>query len=421
MARVEKTVFISYRRTNAPWALAIFQNLHNNGYDVFFDYEGIASGDFEGVILGNIRARAHFIVLLTPSALERCSEPTDWLRREIEEALAIKRNIVPLMLEGFDFGTPAIANQLTGKLAALRKYNALDVPASYFMAAMDRLREKFLNVPLEGVLHPASPAAQEATESQQAAAGTAPAVQEKELTAQQWFERGFDAKDLDEKIRFYSQAIRLESDFAVAFNNRGLALHEKGDLEDALKDYTEAIRLEPELAGTFYNRGRSHLAKGDSENAVKDCTKAIRLKPDYALAFIVRGLARKAMGDIEGALKDYDEAIRLKPDYAVTFNNRGITRKAKGDLTGALQDYNEAIRLKPDYANVYYNRTAIYRGMSNYGDAIADFQKYLDLGGGTQNGNQQEVKREIRDLRNKLAASQEKPKTSKMVKSRKKK
>jgi hypothetical protein len=106
MARVEKTVFISYRRTNAPWALAIFQNLNNNGYDVFFDYEGIASGDFEGVILGNIKARAHFIVLLTPSALERCNEPTDWLRREIETALASKRNIVPLMLEGFDFGTP---------------------------------------------------------------------------------------------------------------------------------------------------------------------------------------------------------------------------------------------------------------------------------------------------------------------------
>ena len=64
------------------------------------------------------------------------------MRREIEEALAIKRNIVPLMLEGFDFGTPAIANQLTGKLAALKKYNALDVPASYFMEAMERLREQ---------------------------------------------------------------------------------------------------------------------------------------------------------------------------------------------------------------------------------------------------------------------------------------
>ena len=70
MQFIEKTVFISYRRTNVPWALAIFQNLRQHGYDVFFDYSGIASGDFESVILGNINARAHFLVLLTPSALE---------------------------------------------------------------------------------------------------------------------------------------------------------------------------------------------------------------------------------------------------------------------------------------------------------------------------------------------------------------
>ncbi|CAG9189893.1 hypothetical protein BCAR13_100049 [Paraburkholderia caribensis] len=38
MDRVEKSVFISYRRTNAPWALAVFLNLTQHGYDVFFDY-----------------------------------------------------------------------------------------------------------------------------------------------------------------------------------------------------------------------------------------------------------------------------------------------------------------------------------------------------------------------------------------------
>jgi hypothetical protein len=66
MERIEKTVFISYRRTNIPWALAIFQNLTQHGYDVFFDYNGIAGGDFDRAILGNITARAHFLVLLTP-------------------------------------------------------------------------------------------------------------------------------------------------------------------------------------------------------------------------------------------------------------------------------------------------------------------------------------------------------------------
>src|SRR4051812_40091598 len=98
MLRTEKTVFISYRRTNAPWALAIYQHLTGHGYDVFFDFKGIASGDFEQVIVENIRARAHFLILLTPSALERCGDPIDWLRREIETALESKRNIVPLML-----------------------------------------------------------------------------------------------------------------------------------------------------------------------------------------------------------------------------------------------------------------------------------------------------------------------------------
>jgi len=119
-ARIEKTVFISYCRTNInmPWALAIYQHLTSQGYDIFFDYLSIPSGDFEKIVVENIRGRAHFIVVLTPSALERCNEPGDWLRREIETAIDEKRNIVPLMLESFDFGSPATIKALTGKIAS---------------------------------------------------------------------------------------------------------------------------------------------------------------------------------------------------------------------------------------------------------------------------------------------------------------
>jgi tetratricopeptide (TPR) repeat protein len=308
MERIEKTVFLSYRRTNIPWAIAIFQDLTHNGYDVFFDYLGIASGDFERIILGNITARAHFLVLLTPSALERCDDPVDWLRREIETALTYQRNIVPLMLEGFDFGTPKIASQLTGKLAALKRYNGLSIPPEYFLEAMVKLRGRYLNVPFASVLHPASPFAQQAAAEQKQAADAAPTVHEEELTAQQWFERGFAAADIDEKLRFYNEATRLQPDYAAAFNNRG---NVRSAIEDALQDYNEAIRL----------------------------------KPDFVKAFNNRGIARRDKGDIEGALQDYNEAIRLKPDDAAAFYNRGNARRDKGDMEGALQDYNEAIRL----------------------------------------------------------------------------
>jgi hypothetical protein len=168
MGRTERTVFVSYRRTDGPWGLAIFQDLTQHGYDVFIDYDGIASGNFETVIMENIRARAHFLVLLTPTALERCSDPKDWMRREIEAALDSRRNIVPLMLEGFDFSTPAIASQLTGKLASLKEeYNGLKIPeASFFSSQMERLRNEFLNVEVDAVLHPASDSAQQVATEQ---------------------------------------------------------------------------------------------------------------------------------------------------------------------------------------------------------------------------------------------------------------
>jgi tetratricopeptide (TPR) repeat protein len=310
MERIEKTVFISYRRTNVPWALAIHQNLTQYGYDVFFDYEGIASGDFEQMILENIRARAHFIVVLTPSALERCKDPGDWLRREIETALDTQRNIVPLMLEGFDFGAPAIATYLTGKLAALKSYNALPVPAAYFPEAMQRLRDKYLNVALDAVLHPASSGAKQAAKAQQAAAGAAPAVKEKELTAQEWFERGFKAAGPDEGVRCYTEAIRLQPDYAAAYNNRGIAHSDQGDLDGAIKDYDQALRL----------------------------------KPDDAPAYN-RGIARSDQGDLDGAIKDYDQAIRLKPDYADAYYNRALVWEEQANYSAAIDDYQKYLDL----------------------------------------------------------------------------
>jgi tetratricopeptide (TPR) repeat protein len=84
---------------------------------------------------------------------------------------------------------------------------------------------------------------------------------------------------------------------------------------------------------------------------------------------------------------------------------RMIVVRQKGDLEGALQDCNEAIRLKPDYANAFYNRALIQEGKANYKAAISDFQRYLDLGGGVRDGDQEEVEQKIRNLKKKLKQS----------------
>src|SRR5262245_9363174 len=99
-----RTVFICYRRDTSKYlARAIFQDLIANGYDTFLDVSTIDSGAFDSIILNQIGARMHFVVLLSPGALERCQQAGDWVRREVEEALRLKRNIVPITEEEFDY------------------------------------------------------------------------------------------------------------------------------------------------------------------------------------------------------------------------------------------------------------------------------------------------------------------------------
>lgn len=94
----QKTVFISYRRdaTGKLFARSLEQALKQRGYDVFLDVDCIASGKWEQQILTQVSSRAHFVLVLSQNALDRCAEANDWLRREYELAVRCTRNIVPI-------------------------------------------------------------------------------------------------------------------------------------------------------------------------------------------------------------------------------------------------------------------------------------------------------------------------------------
>ncbi len=103
-AMSEKTVFISYRRdaTGKAFARSLKQELTHSGYDVFLDVDCIDAGEWAAQILTQVPKRAHFLLLLTPGALDRCVDENDWVRREFLLALDRGRNIVPVREESVD-------------------------------------------------------------------------------------------------------------------------------------------------------------------------------------------------------------------------------------------------------------------------------------------------------------------------------
>jgi hypothetical protein len=99
-----KTVFISYRRDPIGKAFArmLQQALKLQGYDVFLDVDNLDAGKWAEQILTQVPKRSHFLLLLTPGALDRCEDENDWVRREFESAVEHGCNIVPIREETTD-------------------------------------------------------------------------------------------------------------------------------------------------------------------------------------------------------------------------------------------------------------------------------------------------------------------------------
>ncbi|HEX2621956.1 MAG TPA: tetratricopeptide repeat protein, partial [Phototrophicaceae bacterium] len=275
----------------------------------------IDSGAFSQIILNQIAARAHFIVILTPSALERCNEPHDWLRQEIEHALDLKRNIVPLMFDRFDFRNAQ--PYLTGKLSLLQQYNALEVPVAYFEEAMGRLQTRFLNVSLDVVIHPTPPENVAEVERKIEVADSLPVPTENQLTAEQYFERALNRSesDYEGKIADYTEIIRLNPEFTEVYLARGSNRHNTGDYEGEIADYTEAIRLGSEHFGVYNNRGEAYFIKGDYAKAGKDFEKAIMSFPECPMSTGGLAIAYHALDYIPRALDLWRQLIAKDERY----------------------------------------------------------------------------------------------------------
>lgn len=135
-------IFISYKRKSLPTANNLYYRLTTRGYSTFFDLEEMGRDNFNVQLLNYIKKAKDVFVILEEGSLDACKKvdwEKDWFCHEIAFALEKKKNIIPILIGGYQMPQEEF---FPDKLKELSLKNAPEFNFSFFEAYLDKLRAK---------------------------------------------------------------------------------------------------------------------------------------------------------------------------------------------------------------------------------------------------------------------------------------
>jgi len=180
---------------------------------------------------------------------------------------------------------------------------------------------------------------------------------EREVAAKVYYNKGvknFNAYNFEQAILDFTEAIRINPNYAEAYCQRGYTYSWLGDIYKAGADFTQAIRINPGYGDAYIARSSFYISIGDYNNALADNTQLVRLRPNDFGVYAGRGSIYMLLKDFDNAIANYTQAIKIKPD-AYYYTLRGDAYHKKGDKTHAIADFEAALRIDPNYTEAKNN------------------------------------------------------------------
>ena len=186
---------------------------------------------------------------------------------------------------------------------------------------------------------------------------------------------------IDEAWDDAESAIKLSSDFSLAWNTHGYICWMRRDFKRAIEDYNSAIAYgtadrridDAGRAQMHQNRGIAYQDAGNTDRALLDFNRCIELQPDNPAFFENRGLIYVDKQLFDVAFKDFDRAVELAPKNARAYVNRAWAARLMGDYEQSVRDYSQALRIKENYGQALIGRGYAWMGWDRPELATKDF------------------------------------------------
>ena len=131
-------VFISYRRAHGSESARLIRaELQQYGLRIFLDVDDLRPGNFAEEILQRIANTSNYIIILSQGSLDRCVDQEDRFRQEIAQAITTRRNIIPILMPGFEFPEKQV---LPSDIQELRLYQSVTYSHEFFEAMIGKIK-----------------------------------------------------------------------------------------------------------------------------------------------------------------------------------------------------------------------------------------------------------------------------------------
>jgi TolB-like protein/Flp pilus assembly protein TadD len=168
------------------------------------------------------------------------------------------------------------------------------------------------------------------------------------------------------------------------------SFHEGKDVEAAIAAYTEAIRLDPNYALAFASRSRAYSAYGAEfttgaairesfDKGQADARQAIKLAPDLAEAHMALAAYFEVSLDSTHAREAYERALALAPGNAAVLDRYGRSSAYTGRADAGVAASRHAVALDPLNATTRRHLGQALFSARRYGEAVAVYKEAVAL------------------------------------------
>lgn len=200
-------------------------------------------------------------------------------------------------------------------------------------------------------------------------------------TASFLFNKGFNYILIDKGIAidYFTQSLKKDADFTLAYYYRGLANYKLGNYQLAINDFDKALVSDVNMIKCYMYKGFAFQQLDKANNALESfevylSSKSTTTQSDH----LVVAKAKAATGDIKGALKHYELALGDIPSEEHLYHLFLATYE-QGNYKKSLELINEIIQLNPTFYGYYLHKGKVELNVKKFDSALKNFELSLGL------------------------------------------